>query len=1050
MLSRYSALGLLRMGARPIGLRMAAVVCVPLMAASSAYAQNVITGRVTDVTTGEELPGANVSLVQLSNRGAATDADGNYRIAGLPAGTYTVRASYVGYATQERTITLSGSPVSVNFALLESEITLADYEVTGYGVQAVRSTETAASSVVNGSEIRSVPVQSVDAALQGRAAGVQITSASGAPGAGLTVRVRGVGSINAGTQPLYIVDGVQVRSGTTAGNATNALAGLNPADIENIEVLKDASAVAIYGAQGANGVVLITTRRGREGPTTFEVSTSYGSAEQPTRFDLLNSQELFAARVEAARNRARIAGTAFTLNDEKALLYNSILYKLDANGNVVYQNGAPVFFDTLGIGNSRANLDAAINGLPTVDWQDQLFRTGLRRRVDIAAQGGARNVTFRVAGGYDNQEGQVVNSAFERYNLSSAFEFAPTSRIKIETSVRLARSQGDRTIADGNFVNSPFFQPARMLPWEAVYLDETNGVFNQSTKSGYNPLQIQLLEQRPYQQNQMTASLRGVFQLRQDLVFTAFGGTDYIGLNQRTVRPAAVSAYAPGSVFEQRDNILNLNGYATLSYVKTFNRVHNVNVLGGVEARGENFESIGLSGTGLPTGFVTLLPTASPGAPSSSDTQFRSLGAFSQVRYDYDQRYFLAASLRRDGSSRFGPDNRYGSFYSVSAAWDAARESFLRGSFVDQLQPRVSYGTTGNSNIGNFDYLTLFSRGGSYSNLTGVRLTQLGDPGLGWEESTQRNMGLDFAFFGGRVSGSLDAYVKENKNLLLTRPLVADASVGGGIVKNLGAVENKGFEVLINTVNLDRGGFSWTSSFNIGVNRDKVTRLLDDTTQRIGTSYQVGQSQGYYYLYRWAGVNPADGRSMWYDNNGNITYTPRAILDQRPVGTIYPLSSGGFTNTFAFRGLSLSTFFQFVYKQATFIQQTGYFLLDPTRNDNLDRAILERWTQPGDLTSVPKLYAFAAAEPGSQSNILASDRFLEDASYVRLKTLTVGYDLPSAWARRLRMKSVNVYVQGQNLITWTHFSGLDPELVSTAAAAYPQPRVWLTGLNVTF
>jgi len=991
-----------------------------------------------------------VSIVQIPSRGASTDVNGHYRIVGLGVGTYSLRVTYVGYAAQVRTITLAGAPATVDFALVESEITLADYEVTGYGVQAIRSTETAASAVVNGSDIRSIPVQSVDAALQGRAAGVQITSASGAPGAGLTVRVRGVGSINAGSQPLYIVDGVQVRSGTTAGNATNALAGLNPADIENIEVLKDAAAVAIYGAQGANGVVLITTRRGREGPTTFEVSTSYGAADQAKRFGLLNSQELFAARVEAARNRARVAGTSFTFNDEKALLYNSILYQLDANGNVVYQNGAPVFYDTLGIGTSRTNLDAAINALPTVDWQDALFRTGMRRRVDISAQGGARNVTFRVAGGYTNEEGQVVNSAFERYNLSSTLEFAPVSRLKVETSVRFARSQGQRTTADGNFVNSPFFQPARMLPWEAIYLDETNGVYNQNTKSGYNPLQIQTVEQRPYEQNQMTASLRGIFQVRPDLVFTAFGGTDYLGLSQHTIRPASINAYAPGSVFEGRDNILNLNGYATLSYIKTFNRLHNLNVLGGVEARRESAESVSMSGTGLPTGFVTLLPTASPGAPSSSDTQYRSLGAFSQVRYDYDQRYFFSGSLRRDGSSRFGPDNRYGTFFSVSAAWDMARESFLRGSFVDQLQPRVSYGTTGNSNIGNFDYLTLFSRGGSYSNLTGVRLTQLGDPSLGWEESTQRNLGLDFSLFGGRVSGSLDGYIKTNENLLLNRPLVADASVGGGITKNLGAVENRGFEVLINTVNLDRGGFSWTSSFNIGVNRDKITRLLDDTTQRIGTGLTVGESQGYYYLYRWAGVNPADGRSMWYDNNGNITYSPRAIIDQRPVGTIYPLSSGGFINTFTYRGLSLSTFFQFVYKQSTFTQQVGFFLLDPTRNDNLSDDILERWTTPGNLTSVPKLYAAAAAEPGSQSNILSSDRFLEDASYVRLKTLTLGYDLPSAWARRLRMKRVNVYVQGQNLITWTHYKGLDPELISTAAAAYPQPRLWLTGLNVTF
>lgn len=1051
MSSRYSALSGRASGAPSWALRAAALVCVPLLAAAPAVAQNIITGQVTDAATGETLPGANVSIVEQPSRGATTDADGNYRIVGLTPGRYTVRVSFLGYTSQERAVTLAGNPVAANFALAEGEITVDDFVVVGYGV-ATRSTETAASAVLSGEQVRTAPVQSVDAAMQGKVAGVQITSYSGAPGAGLTVRVRGIGSINAGNQPLYIVDGVQVRTGTTVGNTSNALSGLNPADIENIEVLKDAAAVAIYGAQGANGVVVITTRRGREGPTTFEFNTSYGAATQPQRFDLLNSQELVRFGIEAARNRALSLGQTFTNTNAASYLYNNTYYRVSPSGNIIYNaDGTPAEFD-LAFANELAadpaKLEAYINSLPTVDWQDALFRTGLRRRVDLSAAGGSRAVTYRLSAGYNNEEGQVINSAFERYSLASAFEFAPTRGLKIESNIRLARSQGDNTIADGNFVNSPFFQPARQLPFEPIYTDSTRTTFNQTTISGYNPVILQTQEQRPYRQNQLAASLRGVYQLRPDLIWTTLLGTDFLNLSSRTVRPATILAYGNGSVFESRTDILNMNAFSTLSYVKTFNRMHNVNALVGVEARGENFENVSASGTGLPIGFGTIFPTALPGAPSSSDTRYRSAGAFTQVRYDYDQRYFLSASLRRDGSSRFGANNRYGTFYSVSAAWDMARESFLRGSIFDQLQPRISWGTTGNSNIGNFDALTLFGRGGTYNNLTAIRLTQLGDPNLGWEEARTLNGGLDVSVFGGRVTGSLDVYNKVNENLLLTRPLITDSGVGG-ITKNLGAVQNRGFEVALSTVNFDRGGFSWTSNFTYALNRDKVTRLLDDTTKAIGTSYTVGESQGYYFLYKYAGVNPADGRSMWYDANGNITYSPRAVADQRIMNTIFPLSSGGFNNRFAFRGFSVETFFQFVYKQASFQQQIGFFLLDPTRAQNLDRRILDRWTTPGQITDIPRAYS-VAQEVGSVSNLTSSDRFLEDASYVRLKTLTFGYDVPQAWARRVGLNRVNLYVQGQNVVTWTNFTGLDPEVVSTAAAAYPQPRVWLTGLNVTF
>ena len=1011
----------------------AVLLVLSMLGVQVAQAQQTgtVIGTVTDATTGESLPGASVFVADRTSIGVTTDVDGNYRLQSVPTGSITLRASYIGYTSTDVQVNVRSGEQTVNIQMTEGEVSLDDYVVTGFGVELKRE-NTAASSIVSGEEIRRLPVQTADAALQGRAAGVQITSLSGAPGAGFSVRVRGVGSISAGSAPLYIIDGVQITSTAAAGNAANTLSSLNPADIESIEVLKDAAAVALYGSQGANGVVVITTRRGSEGPAVVEVSTQYGYASPVAQLDVLDGPTFLRTVIEAARNRATNIGGVYGIVQAK----NTLL----ATGGI----------DTTGIGLNADALEARIAGAPSYDWQDAAYKTGLRSRVDVGVRGGTENVRYYVAGGYNGEGGQIINSRFDRLSLVSNLDFRPIKRLGIEANVRLSRNQGDRTIADGNFTNSPFFQGPHQRPTDAIFTDV--GGYNNAVRGGSNIVQLQEQEIRDYLQNQVAGNLAATYQLPYNFVFRTLAGADFQNVRQRTIRPPEIPAYSAtgGSVFEGTREILNVNTFTTLSYLKSFNRVHNVQAVGGLEYRQEDDESFSTTGTGLPSGlFTTVDLTATPLAPGAINTQYKQGGVFSQVKYDYDSRYYLTGSLRYDGSSRFGAENKYGAFYSASAAWDAARESFFPSSIADKMLFRVSHGTTGNSQIGNFASRTLFGSGGSYGGDTGIRLNQIGNAELGWEQAVSTDLGLDYSIAGGRVYGAFDLYNKANKNLLLSRPLPTDAGIGS-FVQNVGELRNRGLEFEINTINLNRGGFEWRSGFNIGANRSEVIRLTDDTTRTLGTGIRVGEPLSVYYNFRYAGVNPSDGRSMWYDKSGEITYQPITNRDESVLGSVFPKSSGGFSNTFSFKGFSVETFFNFVFGQKAFQQQIGFFLLDPSRGDNLLTDVAERaWRKPGDVTDIPKLYS-TVNEPLTASNLTSSSRFIEDASYVRFKTLTVSYGLPQTLTQRLGLRQFNVFVQGQNLYTWTKYTGIDPELVGTAAAPYPQSRLIMSGLQVQF
>lgn len=987
-------------------------------AAPTALAQVTISGRVVDAATGESIPGANVVLVELGV-GSATDLEGRYRIANVRPGTYTLQASFTGYTRFEQSLTVASQNREINIQLQPGGISLDDVVVTGYGVERRREI-TSSSSIVGGDELRRLPVRTVDSAIQGRAAGVRVTSASGQPGGAVLVRVRGVGSINAGNAPLFVIDGVPVGTADLSSQASsNPLNSLNPADIESVEILKDAAASAIYGAQAANGVVLVTTRAGRTGATRFDVQVQAGTLAPIRKYDLLTGPEFVNLMIEAWENHA-VTTRAANVSAEQA--------RINGRNAAIAAFGNP---ETVG----------------TYDWQNALYRTGQNRKIDVSASGGTSATRFYISGGVDYAEGQVIMSDYNRASVAVNVDHRATRRLELQSRIRLSNTEQFGTIADGNFTNGPFFGGPYMRPTEAIYNED--GSFNTNVTGGYNIVQGVMLEDRIARTRQLAGSFGTNFQLLDNLFWRNFAGIDYRLVRDTNYRPREIPSYAGtgGSGFEAAREVNNWNANTTLSYLQTFNRLHNVDALVGAEYRQQQRETFTASGNQFPSGLFRTLRNAQPVNVTGFFTEYKIAGLFSRVRYDYDQRYTLTASLRRDGSSRFGANARYGTFYSVSGAWDAARESFMDAApFVETLRFRASYGVTGNSEIADFASRSLIGSGGSYAGATGLRPVQLGNDLLTWEQANVANLGLDLSLFRNRIRGSIDAFSRINNRLLLDRPLPTDVGFDS-ISENVGRVRNEGLEFELSTVNVRYAGFEWTTDFNIAFLRNEVLELSDGQ-QNLGDGIRVGHPLQVYYLHRFAGVNPADGRSMWYDANGNITYTP-VDADRQVVGKILPDYTGGLTNALAYGGFRIEAFLQFNVGQQTFNQQQGFFLTDPSRGRGLERSVLRRWTTPGQITDVPRAYR-TTTEPNTASNLTSSTRFLESVSYVRLKNLTASYALPTALSQRAGFRIAQIFVQSQNLFTITPYSGLDPELTGTQNAVYPQGRTFTTGLQVQF
>ncbi|GGK61097.1 SusC/RagA family TonB-linked outer membrane protein [Rufibacter glacialis] len=985
---------------------------------NQAWAQTrTVTGRVTDAATGEGMPGVTVQL-KGSTTAAPTDVNGSYSI-GVPNAGGTLVFSFIGYTNQEVSI---GNQSTVNVRLATDARQIAEVVVTGYGAVQDKREVTGAIATVKGSEIASLPTQTFDKALQGRAAGVQVVSSGGQPGGGITVNIRGTATINGSTQPLYIIDGVQVSPGGLSGQTSaNVLSSINPADIESIEILKDAAAASIYGSQAGNGVVIVTTKRGKSGATKVRVSAQHGISEAYNPYEILNAEEWFMLRSEALGNTAQRTGGSYATGAQSAIneYYNG---KLPATGQ-----------------------------FPSYNWVKAIQQKGKVQQYDLSLNGGDERTRFFVSGSFNSTEGTVLNSSFKRGTVRANLDHKLNNKFSLESTIGLTASQalGPSTNA-GFFSNGAFTGGLFTAPINPIYKED--GSFNTSlTGTSLNIVQNIVREDRQGDIVQTVSNMAFNYDILPGLRARVLAGVDFSDVKDRNYRPGdiPVGASVGGSASEIFRRNINWTGQATVNYNKRFAESHNIGALLGFEYRSVDNTTISAAGQGFASPLLKLVGSAAtPTTASSSFAGYKQAGYFGNFKYDYKTKYLASVTVRYDGSSRFGADNKYGLFYGLSGGWRITGEEFMQGvSFLDDLKLRASYGVVGVQPTDNFGALGLFGNGGQYANNPGLRPIQLENPNLKWEESAQINLGLDFAIFRNRFYGAFDVFRKKNTNLILPRELPSNSGFSS-ILENAGSAQSDGVEVQLTSVNIDKGGFTWKTGFNISLQRTELLELNAGRTTLNTNQYEVGRALNLIYTYQWAGVNPADGRPMFYDKNGNITYSP-TTADRKVIGDQNAALFGGFSNNFAYKGLSLDVLFQYQYGNESYLQAAQVLEYSGSGTDNQVRSQFQRWTTPGQVTSVPRPYS-NGAEPGGYDPTNLSSRFVETASYIRLKNITLNYQLPTTLVQRAKFSGASVFVQAVNLATFTNYRGDDPENAGNNLNAYPNPRTITGGITLDF
>ncbi|WP_211229772.1 TonB-dependent receptor [Olivibacter sitiensis] len=994
----------------------------------------IVTGTVRS-TAGEVLSQATVNIKGMSGRGTKTDATGKFRLA-VPKGSI-LTVSYIGFKTKELEVSESGD---LNIELAEDDALLSEVVIVGYGEQS-RKTVTSAITSVSAEQLKDVPMPSPDQMLQGRAPGVQVTAASGEPGGGILVRVRGSTSINASSEPLYVIDGVPIMADnlarTSFGQPTNALADLNPSDIESMEILKDAAATAIYGARAANGVVLITTKRGKSGKATIVIS-SYGGISEAWR----DPSEL------------RVDGPTTELLRNEASANNWIdrygsLEALDAAGNAY---SAPY-----------ADPANAIN----TNWLDYIMQKGPVYNIDASISGGNERIRYMVSANNFDQDGIMKLVNFKRRSFRTNLDFSASDKLKFGTSFFYSNSRRNR-IQNGNSTSSAlanaFFYPSNVPAYNE------DGSYNKYLWE--SPLAIVNETDYLMDNTRIIGNFFADWTIVKNLVFRTTWSLDnsYVKeqnySNTKMVAGAAVGGSGSSSVVNDF-NWINEN---ILSYRFSVNEVHHFDALAGTTFQKNRNNFTTATGQGFPSDSFRQISSAATRNSSGDESEWAIASVFGRLNYDIKQKYLLSINLRYDGSSRFGANHRWGMFPSASAGWVMSDEDFMKSiSTISMFKWRASYGVTGNqSGIGNYASLGLWGgqqggyRGGggvtpgsgasaAYGEYPGLSPVQLANPDLKWETTAQLNLGFDMGLFHDRLSLSFDYYNKQTKDLLLAVPVPRFTGYSS-ILQNYGEIENKGFEFGINAKAIKKEEFSWDIGLNVSRNNNMVKKLASPFNQftRDYVRIEEGYPLGSFYVHEQLGVDPQTGNIIWNTGDDDVfnVNTDRFISDK----TIWPDFQGGLSNNFSYKNFDLSTFLQFSYGNYVFNYNRYFMEHGGTQIYGFMSQQLDRWQNPGDITDIPRM-----ASVNYNTNFRPS-RHIEDASYLRLKNISLGYTLQGDVVKKIGASQVRFYVSGQNVLTFTKYSGLDPE-VSVGGSALtqgidqgvlPQPRLWLAGFNLTF
>ncbi|QKX05410.1 SusC/RagA family TonB-linked outer membrane protein [Aquimarina sp. TRL1] len=971
-----------------------------------------VNGTVKD-KNGYPLMGASV-LVKGTNQGGVTDFNGVFSLI-LTNNRAILEISYVGFEDKE--IQIKGRS-TIEIVLEEDTSALEEVVVVGYGSKAKREIAGAITQV-EFDELENTSIQSFDKAIQGRATGVQIVN-SGAPGGATQVRIRGIGSINSGNNPLYIVDGVQVVQGqfSQVNTQENVLSTINPNDIVSIDILKDASA-SIYGAQAANGVVIITTKRGSTGgKTKINLNAHWGINSVINRLDLLTGPEWTALVLEGYANRYGTNSNQY--QDQLAFLGNP-------------------------------------SDAPNYDWQDLLFTTALVSNYQLSVSGGAERTRYFASGSYNKTEGHVIGTGFERGTLRFNLDNGLGTKFRTSLSTNFSLTQNQATRDDGFFFNNPAIASAFIVPTNNPY--DEDGTIREPLFGLYseNPLvnKVPSLFDESSTTYKILSSFSSDYEFSKNFIYTSKFGLDFLTNNYKYFASpkANVGASSNGEIVTSNNRNLNWQIDQLLTYDKMFNDVHKFDALVGVNYRQEKRNFFSATGTEFIVSSLTSEGNASVQQIDGFDTEWRMASVFGRINYVFDDRYIFSGTIRRDGVSRFGKDNRWGTFPAISLGWLISSEKFMSRfqDAITELKIRGSYGVTGNANVDNFASRGFFATS-TFVGRGALLPDTVANPNLAWEESETFNIGFDAKLFDGRVEASADYYTRTTNDLLLERPL-ATTSGYNRVFDNVGEIENKGIELSLNMINIKTKNFRWSTGFNLSMVHNEVKALSGEVEQinddDFGLVHRVGESLGSWYAIRWAGVNPADGRPMYYDRNGELTFNPTDD-DRIVVGGSIPTYYGGFTNNFSYKGLSLSVLFQ--YSGGNYIRNRLAFSTRASgsfADRNQQRSELNRWQKPGDITDVPiALNGFVYdARPGNAY----SSKHIEKGDYIRMKQINISYDFPELLLKNLNLQSMTVYLSGNNLFTYTPYSGRDPELLGgDDTGDYPQAKSYILGVNIGF
>lgn len=973
---------------------------------SSKSKEKEVRGIITD-KTGEPLIGVSVT-VKGTGKGTVTDMNGKWSLS-VSEGS-VLNFSYIGYSAETVKV---GKSNSYNISLSEDNQILDEVVVIGYGSMK-RKDITTAVSVVSTADIDERPIIDAAQALQGKAAGIQVVQPSGAPGEGMSIRVRGATSVQASNEPLYIVDGMP----------NDNISSLSPADIESMQVLKDASSAAIYGARAANGVVLITTKRGKVGNPQVKFSAYVGLSQLGKKIDALNTEE-----------------------------YKDLMKELKK-----YSNVAPTIPDS----EKRY-----------VDWTDMFFKTGLNQNYQLSVSNGTDKLQYFVSGGYTNEQGIIEKANFRRYNFRANIDNQHTKWLKMALNFAYTNTKGQevnqsRSSMRAGSILSVINTPPFMQQWD----NENPGQYDENAYGSriLNPLAANSADNIT-SADYLKGSLGFTFDILKGLKFKSTFGIDLSNNHwDYFLDPKSTSdgRGTKGRVEESYSRNIEWLFENILTYDFSLKK-HNFSLMGGATQQHAQYNGAWLAGFDLADSYPNIHSISAANqidkdACGSSASAWSLASFLGRVAYNYDSKYLLTMNFRADGSSRFAPGHRWGYFPSASAGWRVSSEKFMEPfkNVIDDMKLRIGWGMNGNqSGIGNYSYLASMSASKvapTTENLyPGLAISpySAANTELTWEKTMQWNAGLDLTMLDSRVTFSVDAYYKKTKDLLLTVSLPDNVNLPGGITRNDGEMVNKGMEFSVSSQNL-KGTFQWNTDFNISFNRNKLTKLGLNKIYYYAEMYETRESAvilkegiplGTFYGYVSEGVDPETGNIIYSDLNKNGSLDPG---DRTEIGCAQPDFIYGMTNTFSYAGLNLSIFLQ---------GSQGNDIFNASRIDtegmfdfrNQSKAVLDRWKRPGMITDIPRV--------GNIENSHNSTRFVEDGSYLRLKTVTLSYDFNKKWLKKMHLSKLQAYVTGQNLLTLTKYSGYDPEVNAYGADAvaqgvdygtYPQSKALIFGLNVEF